>query len=179
MAFGLVALASLIEACGDETALTACELLGALAGAGRGRPEADKEALWSASAVAIGCDLPDMSNGFNPQGTSQIPPILHDLEGNASFKIEHNVARFFKPCLSKTFGICPASQAIADWFQCIMNACDEQEGDKCLDEEELTQAKAAIEKKIERMNKFASRPRPTGRPGGRPGRPGRPSGPGN
>ena len=60
-----------------------------------------------------------------------------------------------------------------------MNACDEQEGDKCLDEEELTRAKAAIEKKIERMNKFASRPRPTGRPGGRPGRPGRPSGPGN
>ena len=96
VAFGLVALASLIEACGDETALTACELLGALAGAGRGRPEADKEALWSASAVAIGCDLPDMSNGFNPQGTSQIPPILHDLEGNASFKIEHNVARFLR-----------------------------------------------------------------------------------
>ena len=79
VAFGLVALASLIEACGDETALTACELLGEMAGAGNGRPAPDKEALWTASAVALGCELPDMSNGiFNPQGTSQIPPLLHD-----------------------------------------------------------------------------------------------------
>ena len=82
VAFGLVALASLIDACGDETALTACELVGALA-SNRGRPGPEKEALWTASAKAFGCELPDMSNGRpNFQGTSQIPPIpvLHDLE---------------------------------------------------------------------------------------------------
>ena len=89
MAFGLVALASLIDACEDENALTACELVGALA-SNRGRPGPDKEALWTASAAALGCELPDMSNGiFNPQGTSQIPPLLHDPKRNVSFKAEH------------------------------------------------------------------------------------------
>merc|ERR1712039_159015 len=118
VAFGLVALASLIEACGDETALTACELLGEMAGAGNGRPGPDKEALWTASAAALGCELPDMSNGFNPQ-------------------------------------------AIADWFQCIMNACDEQEGDKCLDEEDLAEAKAVTQQKITMFRQYASRPKPS------------------
>ena len=74
-------------------------------------------------------------------------------------------------CLLNAFGIGSASQAIADWFQCIMNACDEQEGDKCLDEEDLAEAKAAIQQKITMFRQYASRPKPTGLPSG-----GRPSG---
>merc|ERR1719288_65676 len=103
-----------------------------------GRPGEDKEALWSSSAAAIGCAVPDMSNGFD-------------------------------------------AQAIADWLQCVMNGCDEQE-EKCLADEDLTEAKEKMQKKIEAMRAWVM---PTGRPwagkpgAGRPGRPGRPSGSGN
>ena len=63
-------------------------------------------------------------------------------------------------CLSNAFGIGSASQAIADWFQCIMNACDEQEGDKCLDEEDLAEAKAVTQQKINKFREW-NMPLPT------------------
>ena len=41
-----------------------------------------------------------------------------------------------------------------------MNACDEQEGDKCLDEEDLAEAKAATQQKIITFRRW-NKPRPT------------------
>ena len=48
------------------------ELMEEMAG-GRGEPNRQQKRLWKENAEAIGCPVPDMSNGFDAQGTRQIP----------------------------------------------------------------------------------------------------------
>ena len=88
VALALVALAALIEACGDDNSMTACELTEEMAFNGRrprGQAEREKAKRTMASVTEIGCPVPEWGGDRRAmrQGTSEQPIpdgiMIHDL----------------------------------------------------------------------------------------------------
>merc|ERR1712117_391725 len=114
VAMGLGALATLIEACGDATSLTACELAVEIASGKRpsGEEEEKKSELMMANVAAIGCEVPT--------------DLTHFDENRR------------------------AVGQLANMLQCVLDKCKKQEdqGDKCVAEARLTEAKDMLKKEI-------------------------------
>merc|ERR1712117_982648 len=111
---GLSALATLIEACGDATSLTACELAVEIASGKRphGEEEKKKSEMMMANVAAIGCELPTDLTHFDENKT--------------------------------------AVGQLANMLQCVLDECKKQEdqGDKCVAEDSLTEAKDYLKMEI-------------------------------